>query len=192
MFGQLLNWWKAKQADRVRNINTPYGDFTRMGANSGWHGLVDNGGKGVHFYAMDVDGKPYPQFMERIPDIIRQLSSLENEARKAVPQIDSRFELDSVNGDQLETDFALSFYYEESDDIDSPAESITVYFQNGRVVSHEIDRYDEELDDEDELEHEPTNINSESGKPPSSFSSDAANPWDSPPEEKGKNLGPWS
>jgi len=189
MFGQLSKWWKSMQANRLQEVKTSHGDFTRIGATSGWHGFIENGGEGVHFYAMDVEGKPYPQFIEIIPDILRQLSYFETTARQAVPRIDSRYELDSVNGDQLETDFALSFYYEESDDIDSPAESITVYFKNGRVVSHEIDTYDEECDD-DEPEDGPTDTNS--GKPPTSFSSDASTPWDSSSEDKGKNASPWA
>jgi hypothetical protein len=187
MLSQLINWWKSRKTNGIQVFKTSHGDFKRWHSTGSWYGLLVNGDSQINLYAIDVEGKPYPKFINHLSDILQQLPALESAARKAATQIDERFQLDSIHGEQLETDFALSFYYEESEDDDSPAKSITVYFQNGRVVNQVIDRYEPELSDrgEEEQNSNPRNLTSP-------FGDSSPKPWASSSDDKDMNSGPWS
>jgi hypothetical protein len=184
MLGELFKWWKSRSTNGPQTFKTIYGEFLQTNKGGEWYCPIIHGDSKLHCFVMDVEGQPYPKFIEQVSSILRQLPYLVKVAQNAVPQLNERFILDSIDADRRDYDFCLGFYLEESDSVTI---TISVNFQNGRVVNHVINRCESDIDDE--LKETKVAYSPRTGSP---FETSTSNPWSSSSNNKVNNQNPWS
>ncbi len=118
--GLLASAFRHDQTPRV--AETTSGPF--VNTEGFWIGSVAFGGENLVVVASDVRGAPNPVFVNLLPSIVRDLSSLELKAREFAPEISAEYRLVEIS-DNDPADFLLGFTRTPESDW----EVVSVYFK---------------------------------------------------------------
>lgn len=126
LWGAAEAWRDSRGPSEV--AETASGRFEKLGGT--WEGEVRTAQGRLHLNPADVDGKPNPEFLARVPEIVAELPRWTELAREQA-DLNAAYELESLTDGFPKADFVLGFgYYEEE-----WGESVYVTFAEGAVVS---------------------------------------------------------